>query len=289
MTVQERSTRGWALALVGAAGIVLGASATLWWTSRSTASPAHVPQMPPASSTPAGPAIISIAPDVLARAGIRTELVQTRSMAAHVRLPGRVEPNAYAQTTIQAVTAGRITAWSAELGTSVKAGQVLGQLYAPEVAEQERILLAMRAELDAAHARLVRTETLVGLGSVSQQELESVRAEHVRHETDIEGARARLRLLGLSANQIAQLSQPSEISAFIDMVSPQAGVVIRRPLNVGQSVETGAELITVADLSTVWIVADAFERDMPLIRRRRRAARHEPGVRRRASDARQLR
>ena len=264
MTIHERTTRGWALALVGAAGIVLGTSATLWWTSRPTEAPTRVPQMPPASTTPAGPATISLTSDILARAGIRTELVQTRSMAAHLRLPGRVEPNAYAQTTIQAVSPGRITAWSAELGPIVKAGQVLGQLYVPEVAEQERILLAMRAELDAAHARLVRTEELVGLGSVSQQELESVRAEHVRHETDIEGARARLRLLGLSANQIAQLSQPSEISAFIDIVSPQAGVVTRRPLNVGQSVETGTEFVTVADLSTVWVVADAFERDMTL-------------------------
>jgi len=265
MTLQERSTRGWALALVGAAGIVLGIGATLWWTSRRTTSPARVPQAAQASTTLAGPVTISLALDVLARAGISTEVVQTRSMAMHVHMPGRVEPNAYGQTTIQAVTPGRISAWSAQLGTNVTAGQVLGQLYAPEVAEQERVLLAMRAELEAAHAKLLRTEELVGLGSVSQQELETVRAEHVRHETDIEGARARLRLLGLSANQIAQLTQPSEISAFIDIVSPQSGVVTRRPLNVGQSVETGTELITVADLSTVWIVADAFERDSPLI------------------------
>ena len=259
MTAEGRTTQWWVLALVGAAGIIVGSTVVWFW--RPSASLPH--SMPSAgeASLPIGPAMISLSPEVIARAGIRTGVVQARSAPMPLHAPGRVEPNQYAQTVVVAVTPGRITAWSAELGTTVKAGQVIGQFYAPEVAEQERVLLAMQAEWDAAHARLLRTEQLVALGSVSQQELEVVRAEHVRHETDIEGARAKLRLLGLSANQIAQLTLPTEISAVIDIVTPQTGVVIRRNLNVGQTVEVGAELIAVADLSTVWVIADVFERD----------------------------
>ena len=224
MTLQERATRGWALALVGATGIVLGIGATLWWTSRRTASSTRVPQAAPASTTLASPVTISLALDVLARAGIRTEVVQTRSMAMHVHMPGRVEPNVVqaddhssGDARPHQRLAPRNSARGSRRGKSSASSM-------PRSCRAGALLLAMRAELEAAHARLLRTEELVALGLVSQQELETA-APSMSGMRPTSRARApRLSLLGLSANQIAQLTQPLEISAFIDIVSPQSGV-----------------------------------------------------------------
>ena len=181
-------------------------------------------------------------------------------------MPAHVEANGYTLVAVKSNTNGRVTAMSAELGVAVRAGQVLGEIFAPEIADQQRVYLSMRAELDAAHAKLARAERLVALGSVSQQELEATRTEHTTHATDVEGARARLMLLGVSADRIDKLSSASDIVSTADILSPIAGVVTRRTANVGQNVAPGDELVVVSDLSSVWVVADVFERDLARVR-----------------------
>jgi RND family efflux transporter MFP subunit len=167
---------------------------------------------------------------------------------------------------VKATAAGRITTFAAELGSAVRRGQVLGQMFTPDAADQQRVYVSMRAELEAAHARLVRTEQLVKLGSVSQQELEAVRAAHTTHATDVEGVRARLILLGVGTDRLDRLTSPSDIDANTDIVAPANGIVLRRAANPGVNVQTGEELVTIADLSKVWVVADVFERDLGRVR-----------------------
>jgi RND family efflux transporter MFP subunit len=184
------------------------------------------------------------------------------ALAADLKVPGHVEANGYTQVPLKATASGSVTSFTAELGAIVRKGQVLGQLFAPDVADQQRIYLSMRAELDAVHARLTRTEQLVKLGSVSQQELEAVRASHTTHATDVEGVRARLILLGVSAGRLDKLTSAADINANTDIVAPANGTVIRRTANAGLNVQVGEELVTIADLSQVWVVADVFERDL---------------------------
>jgi RND family efflux transporter MFP subunit len=176
-------------------------------------------------------------------------------------VPGVVEADGYTQVAVTATPSGRVTAMRAELGSVVTRGQVLGQIFAPDVADQQRVYLSMRAELEAIHARLARTEKLVALGSVSQQELETARAAHTTHASDVEGARAKLILLGVSADRLDRLSTAADISATMDILAPRDGTIIRRTANTGLNVQAGDELLTIADLSTVWVVASVFERD----------------------------
>jgi RND family efflux transporter MFP subunit len=233
------------------------------------ASAVHTP-VGTAPSTPAAEAspdvVVTLTPEAAQRAGIVLAPVTTGRDTATLRLPGVVEPNAYKQVTVTPLVGGRVTRVLAELGQSVQRGQPLAEIFSPELAETETRFVSARAELDAHERELQRTEKLVEIGSASRQELERLHAEHTAKLTAVESARSRLELLGLSASTIANLGPGKDVGATTTVSAPIAGVVTERAANAGLNVDTTVKLFTVVDLSTVWVVADLYEKDLSRVR-----------------------
>src|SRR5262249_31375777 len=67
--------------------------------------------------------------------------------------------------------------------------------------------------------------------------------------------------LGLSSSTIESLGPGKNVGAATTVVAPIAGVITERTANTGLNVDTTVKLFTVVDLSTVWIVADLYEKD----------------------------
>jgi len=268
---------------VGVALIAIGAGATFMIVSRQDMKrmQAHGPSDPgasagipsgPVTSSPLGPADtspteplpdfeFSLNEETIERAGVEIATVTRRSVATEVRVPGVVQPNAYRTVTVTPLVNGRVVTVPVVLGERVRSGQTLATVFSPDLAESQTRYLSMKAEFEYDHQVLQRTERLVAIGAASQQELEEVRALHTRHETEVEGARARLLLLGLDPEQVAELTSPEQISATVGVPAPVEGVVIRRVANPGLVVDASSELFTVSDLSTVWVVGALYERD----------------------------
>jgi len=202
-----------------------------------------------------------LTPEATQRAGIVLATVTAGRAESALRLPGLVEANGYKQVTVTPLVGGRVTRVLAELGQSVRAGQPIAEVFSPEVAEAETRFVSARAELDAHERELQRTEKLAEIGSASRQELERLHAEHTAKLTALESARSRLQLLGLSASAISNLGPGKDVGAVATVPAPIAGVVTERTANTGLNVETTTKLFTVVDLSTVWVVADAYEKD----------------------------
>ena len=217
------------------------------------------PQVPPSGSAP--DVVVTLTPEATQRAGIVVATVSQGRADSTLRLPGVVEPNAYKQVAVTPLVGGRITRVLVELGQSVRAGQTLAEIFSPELAEAETRFVSARAELDAHERELQRTEKLVEIGSASRQEMERLHAEHTAKLTELESARSRLQLLGLSAAAIANLGPGKDLGTVATVPAPIAGVITERAANAGLNVETSTKLFTVVDLSTVWIVADAYEKD----------------------------
>ena len=276
MTVETRGHTRWLLTAVAAmASVALGAGGTYVYMRRSMTTTEH-PAREPVVSSPS-PAIVGAGampadgtlPDVtitltaeaVRRAGIVVAPVREGSEATVLHVPGIVEANAYRQVVVTPLVAGRVSVVSVSLGDRVVPGQALVQIYSPELADAETRYVTMSAELEAAHQRLLRTERLVGIGAASTQELESTRIEHAVHSTGLEGARARLALLGLSPDQIVHLQTAADVTATVTVAAPLAGVVTERSVNVGLNVDSTTALLKVVDLSTVWVVADLYDHD----------------------------
>ena len=164
---------------------------------------------PLAASAPTAPAEVVLSPEAVSRAGIKTAKVEVVDAQATIQLPGTVIADAYREVKVVPIVGGIVTKVHVDLGTTVKRGAPLATLFSPELAEAQTKYLSMQAMLVADHQKLQRTQQLVAIGAASRQELEEVTAVHASHATEVEAARQRLLLLGLSRAQVEALKTPA--------------------------------------------------------------------------------
>lgn len=209
---------------------------------------------------------VSLTPEAIGRAGIKTAIVRSQATAASITVPGTVTSNAYRDTRAAALVGGIVRNVNVELGSMVSRGQALAVIVSTELADAQMKYLSARAMLAADHQKLTRAEKLVTLGAASRQELEEITAVHAAHETEVAAARQRLLLLGLSPERVTALRGADEIVSEVVVPAPGAGTVVARAVNPGQVVSPGQELFVVADLSSVWVIGDLYEKDFASVR-----------------------
>ena len=209
---------------------------------------------------------VELGPDDLKKAQVQTVHVDVKKTSSTLRVPGIVNPDEYREVHVTSLVGGVIKQVPVVLGDHVKRGQPLAVVFSGELAEAETQYLSHLAELEADHKKLVRTQNLVKLGAASQQEEEDVEAMHAGHESYVRAALEKLKLLGASDRQIASLKQAEQIDPNFVVPAPINGVVLTRAANLGLVVNTAQELFTVADLSTVWIMASINEKDFASVR-----------------------
>jgi RND family efflux transporter MFP subunit len=219
----------------------------------------------PAPAEPAGDVEVVLSPDARARAGIKTAPVTAISAGTAVTVPGSVMANAYREVKVTPIAPGIVTKVHVELGAVVRRGAPLVTLFSAELADSQTKYMSMSAMLEADHKKLERTRKLVEIGAASRQDLEEITAVHEAHATEIEAARQRLQLLGLSADQVRALTSSSQVVSTIVVPAPIAGVITSRSANLGQVVAMGQELLSVTDLSEVWVVGDLYEQDFKTV------------------------
>lgn len=255
------------LVLLAVLVAALGAGAWFWLRQNSRpaairSAPATIPPMamtPAVAPDPPQEVTISIPSSEVDRLRLQFAKVTEAAVAKEIRAPGTVQPNAYKQIHVTPLTGGVVTQVSAEIGQSVQRGQSLVQIFSRELAEAQTKYLADGAELVAEHKKLVRTQELVRLGAASRQELEEIEASHQVHAAHVEESRQRLLLLGLTDQQVSDLASGKHAGTTISVPSPLDGIVTARAVNLGQVVNASQDLLTVTDLSTVWVEASLLE------------------------------
>jgi RND family efflux transporter MFP subunit len=215
----------------------------------------------PAPADPAGDVEVLLSPESLARAGIKTAAVTAINGGTSVSVPGTVMPNAYREVKVTPIAGGIVTKVHVELGAAVRQGAPLLTLFSAELADSQTKYMSMSAMLEADRQKLERTLKLVEIGAASRQDFEEITAVHEAHATEVEAARQRLQLLGLSAEQVRALTSPSKVVSTIVVPAPITGVITSRAANLGQVVAMGQELLSVTDLSQVWVVGDLYEQN----------------------------
>ncbi|MGH9380486.1 MAG: FixH family protein [Thermoanaerobaculia bacterium] len=182
--------------------------------------------------------------------GVRTEVVAPRRLAATVRAVGRV---VYDETRLADVNL-KIGGWIGRLevdepGQYVARGQTLFTLYSPELyAAQQELLTVLASQRAAANTAAPE------------------RADYL-----VEAARQRLRLWDLSAVQIDSLAETGKPLEYLPILSPVSGYVVEKNVVAGAAVEPGERLFRVAGLDRVWVDAEIYESELPLIERGQRA------------------
>ena len=275
---------GWRrIAVIGVAGLVvlaLGIAGGVAWSERraerraqagptlTTATEPARPGPPSAAApeTADEPVEVSLTPDAIQRAGIVTAPVRSEVVEGTSTVPATVTSNAYRETKVNSLVGGIVRHVYPELGARVARGETLVVVFSHELAEAQMKYLSMQAMLQADHQKLTRTRKLAEIGAASRQEVEEVTAVHEAHATEVAAARQRLLLLGLTTSQMERLQDASHIVSEVAVTAPADGTILSRNVNPGQVVGAGHELLTVADLGTVWVIGDLYEQDFQTVR-----------------------
>jgi len=217
----------------------------------------------PASSIPTtggAPAAVTIGPQTTPRVpvtlnarrqqliGVRTTRAARVDMTPEVRAVGTVRADETRQTEVNVKADGWIRGLLANFtGRPVSQGETLFTLYSPDlIATQEEYLLALRGQTQAI------------AGQVPELRDYSTRL--------VDAARERLRRWDMAEPDIQELEQRGAAFETIPVRSPASGVVVEKTAVEGMHVTPGQTLFRIADLSSIWVEANVYERDMAAIR-----------------------
>jgi Cu(I)/Ag(I) efflux system membrane fusion protein len=191
----------------------------------------HVP-----AATPAHPrAEVALDPAQASALGVRLDVVRRELLSRPVRAVATVVPDEAQVTHVHT----RVAGWIERLhvgttGQVVRAGQPLAGIFSQE-------LLASQNE----YLSLLRTA-----GSAPRTAL-------------VDSARARLAVFGMTQREIRSIEVSGKARRLVTVVAPRGGIVLHRGISVGTAVDPSTELVTIADLSRVWVLAEIAEGDIP--------------------------
>jgi len=217
-------------------------------------------------------AIAIVATGVLARSRGDTKLrewteaqaIPTVAVAAptangdgdELKLPGRLE--AYARAPLYARTSGYLKSWTADIGTPVKAGQLLAEIETPDLDQQ---LQQARADLATAQAN----EKLAGITAERWQKILQSNAVSKQDVDEKTGDLAAKRALVASAK--ANVDRYVAMKGFTRIVAPFDGIVTARNTDVGALVNAGSaagqELFVVSDTRKLRVYVNVPQNSVP--------------------------
>ena len=190
---------------------------------------------------------LKIGAEKVQKLGVRSEPATVRELARQVRASGRVEFDERRQHSI----APKFEGWVEHLhvnatGQPVARGQALFEVYSPDLVSAQR-------EYQVA----TRGVTALKDGNADMQNSMRQLAE---------ASLSRLRNWDISEEQIKALAAGGEIRRTLTLRSPVSGVVLEKKAIAGMRFMPGEALYQIADVSSVWVLADLFERDIALVK-----------------------
>jgi Cu(I)/Ag(I) efflux system membrane fusion protein len=178
---------------------------------------------------------VTVSAEQVEQFGIAVEAARIETVTRTIRAVATIVPD---ETSISHVHT-RVSGWIDRLyvnttGESVRAGAALAQIFSQELLASQSEFLALRR--------------MVGAGGTSPL---------------LEASRERLSVLGMSTKQIDELAKRGKADRYVTVHAPRSGVVLTRGITVGAAVDPTTELMTIADLSRVWALAEIPEGDIP--------------------------
>lgn len=196
--------------------------------------------------------------------GVKTATALVQPLTKTIRTIGLVE---YDQRRLNTINT-KIEGWVEKLyvnftGIYVKKGDPIADIYSPELwaTQQEFINMVKWAKKSRA-----RSEGRVKSTGSSEGDLDVASMIDRDAQSLVDAARQRLKLWDISDAQIKRIEESETPIRTLTIYSPYSGYVLQKSVNQGQRIMPGEKLLDIADLSTVWISADIYEFELPLIK-----------------------
>jgi cobalt-zinc-cadmium efflux system membrane fusion protein len=230
----------------------------------------------PAATPAPNPLEIEVSPDLLLE--IKTGQPQWQEVSSTLSVAGRVEVDESRVTRVTTPVGGRITELNVVVGQHVERGQVVATVYSTELAAVQSAFLKSLTESQQADRAVARARQLLEAGVIGSAELQRREAEAAQHATEVASLRKQMHILGMSDEAIARLESSRSIESVTHVVAAAAGLVLQRPVTQGQVVQPAETLCVLADLSSVWLVAEVPEEHAKALRLGKRVQAEIPAL-----------
>lgn len=197
--------------------------------------------------------------------GLKTETAHQGTVAGLLTTTAIIKPNEYRLVHVSPRIPGKAIKVEAQLGDLVKPGQTLAELDSIELGGRKADYLRAKANLDVDRRNYARESLLYRREISSEKEYLDAKGAFERSEAGFQSAREALKLVGLSDREISSLAWSrlggSPLSYF-PLTASLPGTVIERHITVGELIRPDQTVFTLADLSSVWVLIDVYEKDL---------------------------
>jgi cobalt-zinc-cadmium efflux system membrane fusion protein len=201
------------------------------------------------------------------RQKVKTLVLAPRHYRRSIETTGTVGFDADQATQVLSPISGPVSRLLVPLGARVKAGQALAEVASPDFAAYAAAY--RKADALARNARHIADldQKLYESDGIARRDMEQAQADAVSAEADRDAARQQLRTLGVDDAGLEDILQNRPLDQGLAVIrAPIEGAVVERLVTPGQLLQAGATAcFTVADLSTVWVMANLFETDLPFV------------------------
>jgi membrane fusion protein, heavy metal efflux system len=186
----------------------------------------------------------------------KTTKAQLRQLPTQITANGVVSPDVNRTIHVTSLGAGRVVDLKVKLGDNVQKGQTLIVISSPDLASAFADYEKAKADEALSHKALDRAQMLYERGAIAAKDLELAQDADDKAKVDLETTDRRVRILG---------ADPAKPSPLIELKAPVSGTIIEQNVAGAEgvkSLDNTPNLLTIANLSEVWVVCDVFENDL---------------------------
>jgi len=199
---------------------------------------------------------------------LTVETVATHGFVSEELTEGKIAVNGDRTTPLYSPYSGRVVRVIAGLGDRVRQGAALATVAATEYVQALNDLAAAGAQVKLARINEQRKHALYEAKGGSLQDWQQAQADLTTAETALQLVRNRLKIFDKTPEEIEALEKSPSIDAVVPLTAPVAGVVVDRQIGPGQFLQSGSgtPAFTIADTSSVWLLANVREADAALVK-----------------------
>jgi cobalt-zinc-cadmium efflux system membrane fusion protein len=215
-----------------------------------------------AANDPNHPELFAIPQNQMSHVQVVT--VQPTTLTRTLRLTGAVAYNNFRTTPVITQVSGPVSRIVVVPGEKVHKGQPMLYVASPDYSQLRTNYLKAKDAYSLAQKTNARSQDLYQHRAIAVKDLEQAESAEVQAGGDLASAEAALKVMGITDPDALMKAPPS---FEVPVLAPIGGEVVEQLVSVGQLLQPGnTQCFTISDLSTVWVLVNVYQKDLPYVR-----------------------